>query len=503
MEQTKLKLTQLINTINESFPDENDLKGFLGISRALITDILIQSDALLIPLKEYDNNFETIILKRELAEVFEKINKELESKFDNITPSKFEIILRQITRIKSLIKDTYLSVIDSLPMRTEVEIIQAKQELALLTSNIEDLKKINIDLTTLKDELTIKNDTILRNIDNVQEEITTIKESTVKNINTIHEEVNVLKGKAEKIIVDFEDKQQKSSENEKKINEYLIKIETEKTSIEAIQKNTSEWEQEIKATKEQIVSNLNDYKALNLKSKTLQSEIEATHDKIFGKKDSEGNQINGYLQETEDLKNKIAAFLAEQNTRFLAQFTEIEGLLPGATSTGLAEAYQIQKASYKKPLQFWSVIFISTICIMTALSIVLLYFQFNAQTTLTLNQAFISLLKDLPFFIPTIWLAGYASKQQSQYKRLQEEYAFKETNAKSFHGHKMQIEELMKDGITDQDVLLQLVGQLVIITSQNPSVTLDNKSHEDSPPIFKLAEKFLPFKKKNEEEKQA
>ena len=44
---------------------------------------------------------------------------------------------------------------------------------------------------------------------------------------------------------------------------------------------------------------------------------------------------------------------------------------------------------------------------------------------LTLNEALIALLKDLPFFIPTIWLAAYASKQQSQNKRLQQEYALK------------------------------------------------------------------------------
>jgi hypothetical protein len=129
----------------------------------------------------------------------------------------------------------------------------------------------------------------------------------------------------------------------------------------------------------------------------------------------------------------------------------------------------------------------------------------NGPVIQNLSEAFIGLLKDLPFFIPTLWLASYASKQQSQYKRLQQEYAFKETNAKSFHGHKMQIEALMKDGIADKDLLLQLLAQLVVITAQNPSVTLDNKSHEDNSPILKLAEKIFPsiFKKHGDGEKVA
>lgn len=238
---------------------------------------------------------------------------------------------------------------------------------------------------------------------------------------------------------------------------------------------------------------------MNERSKNIQTEIEATHEKIFGKMDSEGKQVKGYLHETEDLKTQIATYLTEQQTKFLTQFKEIESLLPGATSAGLAEAYQKQKMSYTKPIQLWSWIFIATITAMTGLSIYLIYQQLQTTQELSLNSAFISLLKDLPYFIPTIWLAAYVSKQQSQYKRLQQEYAFKETNAKSFHGHKMQIEELMKDNATDKALLEQLVAQLVIITAYNPSETLDNKTHEDSPPVFKFIEKYFPSISKSKE----
>lgn len=481
MEQTKQNLTLLITRINESFPDDNDLKGFLGISKALITDTLLQSDALLIPLKEYDNNFEVIILKRELVELFEKVNRELDEKFEKLKAEKFQSFLKQVTKIKFLIKETYISVASNATIRTEAEIAKAKEELTLLSSNNEELKRINAELTTLKE-------TTIANITALTTEATTSKDATIK----ISDEVTALKQSTITIVADLEAKQKTSIENEKTITDFLSAIETHKVSVETIQKNTTAWEQEIKTAKESFTTKVSEFDSLNERSKAIQAEIETTHEKIFGKKDAEGKPIKGYLQDTEELKNQIATFLIEQQTKFSAQFTEIEGLLPGSTSIGLAKAYQIQKDSYKTPILLWSGIFIATISAMTALSIYLIYNEIHSTQPFTLNDAFISLLKDLPFFIPTIWMASYASKQQSQFKRLQQEYAFKETNAKSFHGHKMQIEALMKDGATDKALLEQLVAQLVIITAYNPSQTLDSNSHEDSPPIFKLVEKYFP-----------
>ena len=104
MEKTKQELSLLIKTIDELFPAENDLKGFLGISKALILDSLKESDALLITLKTYDNHFETIFLKRELSDLLEKIKNEFEDKFEKIKPVQFNSILKKISKIKSLIR---------------------------------------------------------------------------------------------------------------------------------------------------------------------------------------------------------------------------------------------------------------------------------------------------------------------------------------------------------------------------------------------------------------
>ena len=305
-------------------------------------------------------------------------------------------------------------------------------------------------------------------------------------------EIEGMKTTSASIVADFQEKQRIALENEGKITTFLGTIEETKNNVDKIKENTTQWQSDIKTAKENLEVKVDEFDKLNTRSKDVQKEIEATHEKIFGKTDDEGKPVKGYLQETEDLKNAIAKFLTDQETLFTAQFTEIKGLLPDATSAGLAAAYQKQKESYRIPIQIWSAVFFVTIAIMTGLGAYIIYQHFQSPKVDTLTDALISLLKDLPFFIPTIWLAAFASKQQSQYKRLQQEYAFKETNAKSFHGHKEQIERLMKDGAAEKDLISQLVAQLVMITAQNPSYTLDNKSHEDSSPLLKVIEKYLP-----------
>jgi predicted nucleic acid-binding Zn-ribbon protein len=492
MEQTKQSLAALIDKIIESFPDENNLKDFPGISKALIINSLKQIDSTVTALKEFDNSFETILLKRQLPGLFEKINNELKNSFDKIKGSQFNSLLNDIAKIKFLVTETYYSLVNILPIRTEAEVLRASEELTSLTTNIEVLKRINIELDKLKNS-TIENS----NRENAR--IATLKDAAITEIQTAQGEIEKYKNSAREIAADLDAKRGSFNASELKITESLAKIESDKIAVDAIQQKTTQWQEDILTAKTKIEVNETEYSALNKKSKELQLEIEATHEKIFGKKDGDGKETKGYFQETEDLKNNIASFLKDQETKFSAQFDEIKGLLPGATSVGLAQAYQTQKESYDIPIRNWSWVFVGTLTIMTILACVLLYIQFFLKQSgpITINDAIISFLKDLPFFIPTIWLAAHASKQQSQNKRLQQEYAFKETNARSFHGHKMQIEQLTKDGEADKELLSQLVAQLVVITAENPSATLDNKSHEDSSPLFKLIEKYTPSFRKN------
>jgi len=506
MEKTKQRLNNIVETIRDSFPDEHDLKGFLGISREMIIEILKESDAVLDTLKEYNNDFGMILLKRELADLLGKIENELSEKYDKIKPGKFDLVLKWIAKVRYLIRDTYFLFTSEVPIRSEIQIAQANEELKSLSANIQELKGINPELLKLKDELvsevskyheeiSSQKDAAMLGIQENKTAVDSLKDTVISNIDRIHAEVKEVKETITVISQEVVEKQGNVNENDKKVAEASEGIEKHKSEISEIQSNVVEWENEIIATKERISSNDNEYISLNKKSQSLQNEIESTYEKVVGKKDESGKVTKGYIHEIEELRNQATDYLNEQKTKFSTQFKEIEALLPGATSIGLAEAYQLQKNSYKKPIRYWSTVFIITISSMAIFSLALIYMQFQIKSQLTLQEAIIAFLKDIPFFIPTIWLAAYASKQQSQYKRLEQEYAFKETNAKSFHGHKMQIEELMKEAQADQDLLMQLVQQLVVITGQNPSATLDSKSHDDSHPILRSVERLIPARR--------
>ena len=204
MEQAKQKISDLISIITERFPDENDLKGFLGISRALIIEMLTQCDGLLTTLKEHDNSFETIILKREQSEIFEKLFKELEEKFDKIKADKFNTILKLISKLRFLIRETYAAVINSAPIRTEAELAKAKEEFTLLSNNNEELKRINTDLLTLRD-------TTVQNLTNISNESTTLRDG----ISNISLEISEFKNKSTTTVAELEENQKKALENEK------------------------------------------------------------------------------------------------------------------------------------------------------------------------------------------------------------------------------------------------------------------------------------------------
>jgi len=505
MEQAKKDISSIIDRVNSSFPEGNDIKGFSGISKALVIASLTDSLQMLGALEPYDNQMETIFLKRELAEITEHLKDDISVDFDRIKNGVFNSFLRRVSRVKFILREAYISVTAGQPIRTEAEIAQSKADLLALTDEIEALKKVLPEVTALKDSTTQgiadaqavvngQREAVVKNIAQVQAEVTALREDVSQKTQAFLSEQKTTKEAADAIHTDMVAKQKQLEENQQKVATFLGKLVTDASATESISKNTATWEQEIKSTKEQIAANSADYAGLAAKAKSTQLEIDQAYERIFGKPDESGRRIGGYLKDTEDLKAALRSFLDEQEIKYAAQFTHIESLLPGATSAGLAEAFEKQKKSYNIPIFTWSAIFITITLIMTGCSIYLFYVQFlkpGGAPAENFSQGLLALLRDLPFFIPTIWLAVFASKQQSQFKRLQQEYAFKEINAKSFYGHKKQIEELGKDGDRERELLLQLIAQLVLITAQNPSETLDNKSHNDSPPVFQLFEKLL------------
>lgn len=213
--------------------------------------------------------------------------------------------------------------------------------------------------------------------------------------------------------------------------------------------------------------------------------------KVPGLKDKIQAQAKQFDQNLKEYQKKNETFLTDNETKFSALKEKIESLLPGASTVGIAKSFEQHKDSFKWPILMWSGVFLVSLSGMIVYALSL-----DRNNINDLNDVGIRILNNLPFFLPAIWIAIYASKQQSQNKRLQQEYAFKEDVAKSYQGFKKEIENLDED--EESNVLkLQFMQRLVDIIGENPTSTLEHRSHKDKPPLLdEFSDRFKKAKSK-------
>lgn len=240
-------------------------------------------------------------------------------------------------------------------------------------------------------------------------------------------------------------------------------------------------------------------KAFDITKKTKQAfddseeiikELSSFNQEIFGKKHDQGERFGGLKSEIDSRKTEIKKLQEDHKTRYSTLVEEIESLLPGATSAGLATAYNELKDSYNVPIKNTTRMFYGSLLGLLIVGVVLVTDKFGwffidfieiDEASKLLNN----ILVKLPITIPLIWLAVFTSKRRSQNMRLQQEYAHKEALAKSYQGFKKQIEGLVDD--KDDILLKQLLQAAIEGVSFNASGTLDGK-HEDKVPIIDNSE---------------
>jgi hypothetical protein len=218
-------------------------------------------------------------------------------------------------------------------------------------------------------------------------------------------------------------------------------------------------------------------------------ELQGFHAKVFGKEAASGQREGGLLKSFEDRVKELGDFERKQILKYNTLNEEIEGLIPGATSAGLATAYKEMKESFTTPILYSTVIYLFSIWLMLSASMIWALDSFNFYP---LSFKFIqfsnwetvikSMMTKLPFYVPVIWLALVASKRRSEYQRLQQEYAHKEALAKSYNSYKKQVEALDDK---DKSIQKELINKAVDAIVYNPSQTLDGK-HGDNHPLHDL-----------------
>jgi hypothetical protein len=226
----------------------------------------------------------------------------------------------------------------------------------------------------------------------------------------------------------------------------------------------------------------------------IQNEIIEIQNKLLGFQDDDGTEIKGVKQIVEEFVNNLEALHKSNKQRQEQLFEKIEGLLKGASTVALAEAFHKHKESFNLSNIIWIITFILSIASMMTLSIIAF-----VSSKYNLSEMWKYTLGNLPFLGGAIWLAIFSSRQRSQNIRLQQEYAFKEDIAKIYYGLKQEIEEL-GDSDLGQKLNEKILNIIVETISYNPSETLESKNHGDKGPILEALNSIVQMvNKKNEE----
>lgn len=234
------------------------------------------------------------------------------------------------------------------------------------------------------------------------------------------------------------------------------------------------------------ISSQNEYinKLKEDSSDTLQG-LEDFYDKILGKEDESGKKTGGLKQEIEQRKIELDDFKQKQHERYEELNKQIENLLPGATSAGLSSAYNEMRNKFSNSAKWYGRGFYGSL--VALLLVIFCVRDLSIIKDIPLDKGLgISLLAllgnfsvKLPFILPALWLVIFISKRRSEAERLTQEYAHKESLAKSYDSYKQQIEKL--SGENQKELLPVLMENMIKAIALNPAETLDKKHQSDSP----------------------
>lgn len=318
-------------------------------------------------------------------------------------------------------------------------------------------------------------------IDNIKNDLDITKDQIDKYRSKLFEQDDGIENKINILVGEFEDKSEQLSVLYNKI----------------FQENGIK--NQIENSREEVKQIVEDIYGIRDESSEFIKKLENFYDRIYGTKDSDGNFNGGLKQEIQERQIELEEFKKTQQIRYQELNTQIESLLPAATSVGLASAYKEMKDDCRKNINIYNWIFYFSLLSLFVTVIVMQYLGFSDVWTSNdnLGNNLIGLLKvfslKLPFIIPTLWLSMFSSKRRNESQRLEQEYAHKEALAKSYASYRQQIEKLGDE--KQQELLPILLENMIKAIAFNPAETLD-KNHKDDTPINTI--KNLEIFTKNE-----
>lgn len=161
----------------------------------------------------------------------------------------------------------------------------------------------------------------------------------------------------------------------------------------------------------------------------------------------------------------------------------VEGLLPGATSAGLASSFNAQKTRFALPQKRWLKTFIW--CIGGLVVIAAPSFLAALGVPIpghsgesTSSEVWRGVLLRMPIVIPLVWLAIYAGRNYMLSLRMEEEYAYKEAISTAFEGYKREMTSIEAGDPANPSPLTKLSANVLAAIAERPGRIYEGK-HRD------------------------
>lgn len=240
------------------------------------------------------------------------------------------------------------------------------------------------------------------------------------------------------------------------------------TAVQTLQTQIGETASKATADGAAVAKNASDAKDLHTSMTEIVATAKATHERV----------------------TEYQTQLSQLTSSFNELHTKIEGLLPNATSAGLASAFRNQKGRFLKPQRNWLITFVVAIVLLLAAGIVGLpglWPGTSATGQESWDSILLHLVTRLPLVAPLVWLAIYAGRHYTLALRVEEEYAFKEAVSTAFEGYKREMAGISSSGDGSLPPIVTLCENVLRALAQRPGRIYEGH-HEDITP-------FTPFAK--------
>lgn len=164
--------------------------------------------------------------------------------------------------------------------------------------------------------------------------------------------------------------------------------------------------------------------------------------------------------------------LRELDSQSTDRLEKIENLLRGATTAGLAHAFDDHRKTFLKPQGMWQKVFITSILLLAVLAVNGLWTVYHIDKAPEWNELIRMWLSRLPLVAALVWLAIYASREAALAKRLEEDYGYKSAIATCFEGFRKEMTNI-DQGTNPDSALAKLCADTLTTIATPPGRIYD------------------------------